>query len=116
MSGTSCLANLSNTWKLKRRIYSQDYFSYPKSLVDGLHQHGFKAIWILDPSFKREEGPYVYDSGCKSDVCIKAADGTLFVGEVWPDPCVFPKFTQSRVHRRWAKLVQDFISNGVDGL
>lgn len=35
---------------------------------------------MLDPGIKREEGYFVYDSGCKSDVWIKAADGTPFVG------------------------------------
>lgn len=37
-------------------------------------------------------------------------------GEVWPGPCVFPDFTQSKVRSWWANLVTDFISNGVDGI
>ncbi|KAF8024369.1 hypothetical protein BT93_F1528 [Corymbia citriodora subsp. variegata] len=96
--------------------FDKDRFSDPKSLVDSLHQDGFKAIWMLDPGIKREEGYFVFDSGAKSDVWIKAADGTPFVGEVWPGPCVFPDFTQSKVRHWWAQLVHNFVSNGVDGI
>ncbi|RDX82857.1 hypothetical protein CR513_36302, partial [Mucuna pruriens] len=67
-------------------------FRDPMSLVKDLHYSGFKAIWMLDPGIKQEEG------------------------EVWPGPCVFPDYTQSKVRAWWANLVKDFISNGVDGI
>lgn len=35
---------------------------------------------------------------------------------MWPGPCVFPDYTQSKVRSWWADLVKDFISNGVDGI
>lgn len=35
---------------------------------------------------------------------------------MWPGPCVFPDFTQSKVRAWWASLVKEFISNGVDGI
>lgn len=40
----------------------------------------------------------------------------LFSGEVWPGPCVFPDFTQSKTRSWWAHLVKEFVSNGVDGI
>lgn len=91
-------------------------FADPKSLANDLHLNGFKAIWMLDPGIKHEKGYFVYDSGSESDVWIKSADGRPFVGEVWPGPCVFPDFTQSKARSWWANLVKDFISNGVDGI
>ncbi|KAG8382052.1 hypothetical protein BUALT_Bualt05G0036400 [Buddleja alternifolia] len=91
-------------------------FPDPKSLVDDLHQNGFKAIWMLDPGIKNEKGYFVYDSGSKGDVWIQTADGKPFVGDVWPGPCVFPDYTQSSTRSWWANLVKDFISNGVDGI
>ncbi|KAF3967748.1 hypothetical protein CMV_008277 [Castanea mollissima] len=96
--------------------FDKDRFPNPKSLVDDLHQNGFKAIWMLDPGIKHEEGYFIYDSGSKSDVWTQKADGSPFVGEVWPGPCVFPDFTQSKVRSWWASLVKDFTSNGVDGI
>ncbi|GAY56617.1 hypothetical protein CUMW_173290 [Citrus unshiu] len=91
-------------------------FPDPKSLVADLHLNGFKAIWMLDPGIKHEDGYFVYDSGSKIDVWIQKADGTPFIGEVWPGPCVFPDYTQSKVRSWWASLVKDFIYNGVDGI
>ncbi|XP_016201260.1 uncharacterized protein LOC107642423 isoform X2 [Arachis ipaensis] len=96
--------------------FDKERFRDPKSLAEGLHYNGFKAIWMLDPGIKQEEGYFVYDSGCKSDVWVQKADGTPFVGEVWPGPCAFPDYTQSKVRSWWANLVKDFISNGVDGI
>ncbi|KAK6129905.1 hypothetical protein DH2020_036299 [Rehmannia glutinosa] len=96
--------------------FDQERFPDPKSLVDDLHQNGFKAIWMLDPGIKKEEGYFVYDSGSKKDIWIQTADGKPFVGDVWPGPCVFPDFTQSSARSWWANLVKDFITNGVDGI
>lgn len=39
-----------------------------------------------------------------------------FLGEVWPGPCVFPDFTQSRARLWWTDLVKDFSSSSVDGI
>ncbi|XAR70738.1 Alpha-glucosidase [Bertholletia excelsa] len=96
--------------------FDQERFPDPKTLVAELHQAGFKAIWMLDPGIKREEGYFVYDSGSERDIWIQTADGKPFVGDVWPGPCVFPDFAQSRTRSWWADLVKDFISNGVDGI
>ncbi|KAK7367096.1 hypothetical protein VNO80_09105 [Phaseolus coccineus] len=96
--------------------FDKERFRDPSSLVKDLHYSGFKAIWMLDPGIKQEEGYFVYDSGSKNDVWVQKADGTPYVGEVWPGPCVFPDYTQSKVRAWWANLVKDFISNGVDGI
>ncbi|CAN6486915.1 unnamed protein product [Victoria cruziana] len=96
--------------------FNQDRFGNPKSLVDNLHKDGFKAIWMLDPGIKYEEGYFVYDSGSDNNVWVQKADRTPYIGEVWPGPCVFPDFTQGKARLWWAKLVKDFISNGVDGI
>ncbi|KAL0371972.1 UNVERIFIED_CONTAM: Alpha-glucosidase 2 [Sesamum calycinum] len=102
--------------RLQRHLGKKEQFPDPKTLADDLHQHGFKAIWMLDPGIKKEEGYFVYDSGSKRDIWIQTAEGKPFVGDVWPGPCVFPDFTQSSVRSWWAYLVKDFISNGVDGI
>lgn len=96
--------------------FDKERFPNPKLLVNDLHQNGFKAIWMLDPGIKKEEGYTVYDSGSQNDVWIQTADGKPYVGEVWPGPCVFPDFTQKQTRSWWAALVKDFLSNGVDGI
>ncbi|KAK6137708.1 hypothetical protein DH2020_028543 [Rehmannia glutinosa] len=93
---------------------NEEGFYDPKSFVDSLHQKGFRAIWVLDPGIKNEKGYFAYDSGSESNVWTQTADGRPFVGVA--GPCVFPDFTRSEVRSWWAKLVKNFISNGVDGL
>ncbi|XP_026427782.1 uncharacterized protein LOC113323663 [Papaver somniferum] len=96
--------------------FDKERFSQPKTLVNDLHRDGFKAIWMLDPGIKREEGYFVYDSGSEKDVWVQKADGQPFVGDVWPGPCVFPDYTQEKTRSWWANLVKDFVANGVDGI
>ncbi|CAE5973483.1 unnamed protein product [Arabidopsis arenosa] len=40
----------------------------------------------------------------------------LGICEVWPGPCVFPDYTNSKARSWWANLVKEFVSNGVDGI
>lgn len=120
----------------------QERFPDPKALAKDLHSIGIKAIWMLDPGIKYEEGYHVYDSGSNSNLWIEKEDGKPFVGkafkifyililsydsklvlqfvsllgEVWPGPCVFPDFTRKEARLWWANLVKDFVSNGVDGI
>ncbi|OIV92940.1 hypothetical protein TanjilG_20602 [Lupinus angustifolius] len=96
--------------------FDKEHFRDPKSLVKDLHDNGFKAIWMLDPGIKQEEGYFAYDTGSKNDIWVQKADGTPFIGDVWPGSCVFPDYTQSKARVWWANLVKDFISNGVDGI
>ncbi|KAI3974855.1 hypothetical protein MKX01_004966 [Papaver californicum] len=96
--------------------FDKERFSQPKTLVNDLHDNGFKAIWMLDPGIKCEEGYFAYDSGSVNDVWVQKADGQPFVGDVWPGACVFPDYTQERTRLWWASLVKDFAANGVDGI
>ncbi|CAN6209969.1 unnamed protein product [Urochloa humidicola] len=96
--------------------FDSERFPDPKSMVDNLHSVGCQAIWMLDPGIKKEEGYFVYDSGSTNDIWIQKADGSPFVGEVWPGDCVFPDYTSEKTRAWWASLVKDFISNGVDGI
>ncbi|CAK9168900.1 unnamed protein product [Ilex paraguariensis] len=103
-------------WSYDSDARVRERFPDPQSLVKDLHHTGFKAIWMLDPRIKCEEGYFVYDSGSERDIWIQTADGRPFVGEVWPGPCVFPDFTQSKARLWWAGLVKGIIANGVDGI
>ncbi|CAJ2646991.1 unnamed protein product [Trifolium pratense] len=96
--------------------FDKEHFRDPRSLAEGLHSSGFKCIWMLDPGIKQEKGYFAYDSGSENDVWVQKEDETPFVGDVWPGPCVFPDYTQSKVRAWWANLVKDFASNGVDGI
>ncbi|KAL6880661.1 hypothetical protein ACP4OV_012226 [Aristida adscensionis] len=96
--------------------FDSKYFPDPKSMVNDLHSIGCKAIWMLDPGIKNEEGYFAYESGSEKDVWVQKADNSPFIGKVWPGDCAFPDFTSMKARSWWASLVRDFISNGVDGI
>ncbi|GMU53847.1 MAG: alpha-glucosidase [Candidatus Xenobia bacterium] len=91
-------------------------FPDPRGLSDFLHQHAFKGIWMIDPGVKKEVGYFVYDSGDDHYVWVRDAQGSPYVGKVWPGECQFPDFTRPDVRRWWAGLYKDFLAQGVDGV
>ncbi len=78
---------------------------------------GMHTILITDLHIKKDEGHgYApYETGMKQDVFVKRADGSVFVGTVWPGPSVFPDFTLTRVRDWWGGLYKDFVGMGASG-
>jgi len=91
-------------------------FSNPRALNDYLHQHDFKAVYMIDPGVKAEKGYFVDDQGTAGDYWVKTRDGRPFEGKVWPGMCHFPDFTRSEVRTWWATLYRDFMATGIDGV
>ncbi|CAI7728464.1 unnamed protein product [Closterium sp. NIES-53] len=100
------------------RSFSFDPVTYPDplGLARFLNEAGFKAIWMLDPGIKEEQGYGPVESGDAADVWILNAEGKPFVGDVWPGPCKFPDYTMQRAREWWRDMVADFAKEGVDGI
>jgi alpha-glucosidase len=86
-----------------------------QGMIRDLGQQGFKVILITDLHIKKQPGYKPYDEGMAQDNFVKAADGSVFVGKVWPGDSVFPDFTLERVRRWWGTLYKDFVDMGVAG-
>jgi alpha-glucosidase len=104
--------------------YQKDYapftidtekFPHFQEMIHDLGQQGFHVILITDLHIKKQPGYKPYDEGMAQDNFVKAADGSVFVGKVWPGDSVFPDFTLERVRRWWGTLYQDFADMGVGG-
>ncbi len=91
-------------------------FSNPQRVNDYLHEKDFRAVWMIDPGVKKEEGYHVYDQGTAGDHWVKSADQKDFVGSVWPGPCVFPDYTRPETCEWWGTLYKDFMATGIDGV
>ncbi|MEZ6318425.1 MAG: glycoside hydrolase family 31 protein [Phycisphaerales bacterium] len=91
-------------------------FPDPAALDRALEREGFRTVWMIDPGVKNEPGYAVKDSGDAHDVWVRAHDGSVFTGEVWPGECVFPDFLNADVRAWWADLYKPFMSTGVDGV
>jgi alpha-glucosidase len=56
-----------------------------------------------------------YDSGMAADQFLKNPNGSVYVGEVWPGPSVFPDFTRQQTRDWFGSLYRDFYQQGVSG-
>jgi len=96
--------------------FSPEHFPDPSGLNSDLHDDGYHTVWMIDPGIKAEPGYFVYDQGTERDVWVKAADGSTYIGEVWPGDCVFPDYTNADVREWWGGLYEDFLATGIDGV
>jgi alpha-glucosidase len=88
-----------------------------EQMIKDLAMQNFHTVLIVDLHVKSDpdHGYAPYDTGIKNDAFVKKADGSLYVGNVWPGESVFPDFTLSRVRTWWGGLFADFVNMGVSG-
>jgi alpha-glucosidase len=96
---------------------NREYFPHFEKMIADFKAVGIHTILITDLHIKHDpnHGYAPFDSGMKQDVFVKRADGSLFVGPVWPGPSVFPDFTLTRVRDWWGTLYKDFVGMGAAG-
>jgi alpha-glucosidase len=103
----------------RNRPFTTNSATFPDlpGLVKDLHGMGFRLIAITDMHLAAAagQGYAPYDSGIAGDHFIKGPNGSLYVGEVWPGPSVFPDFTRSQTRDWWGGLYQGFLSDGIAG-
>ena len=105
-------------YESERRPFTIDRTRFPnfEGMVRELGAAGFKLIPIVDLHLKQEPGYKPYDEGLAGDHFVKNADGSLYVGPVWPGPSVFPDFTRASSRAWWGSLFQEFSAMGVRGI
>ncbi len=130
----SVVRNLANTFRQKQipcdviwmdidymdgfRIFTFDSLKFPnpKDLNNYLHKKNFKAVWMIDPGVKKDEGYFVYDQGTQKNLWTLTDSGAPFIGKVWPGDCVFPDFTMQDTREWWGDLYKDYMAMGIDGV
>jgi alpha-glucosidase len=88
-----------------------------EKMISDLSTQGIHTVLITDLHIKKnpDHGYAPYDSGLKDDVFLKRADGTTYVGPVWPGDSVFGDFTMARAREWWGGLYKNFVDMGVSG-
>ncbi|MGA9226161.1 MAG: TIM-barrel domain-containing protein, partial [Mesobacillus sp.] len=89
---------------------------YKQALKQLKSMPGFHAIAINDPAVKKDENYRLYQEGTKNDYWAKNADGTPFIGPVWPGDSAFPDFSKKEVRDWWAKNHSVLFDAGIDGI
>ena len=102
----------------ERRPFTVDTERFPhfEQMLSDLKRDNFHVVAITDLHIARiADGYPPYDSGAAGDHFVKNPDGSIYVGDVWPGPSVFPDFTQQTTREWWGTLYKDFVSDGVAG-
>jgi alpha-glucosidase len=103
----------------RNRPFTTNPAAFPDlpALTRDLRQQGLRLVAITDLHIAAapDQGYVPYDSGMAGDHFLKRADGSLYVGQVWPGPSVFPDFTRRETRAWWGSLYRDFVAAGIAG-
>lgn len=95
-------------------IDEQAYSDFPK-LVKEMRDRNIHLIPIIDAGVKAEEGYFVDDEGREAGYYMKNADGTEFVGTVWPGEVHFPDFLNPKAREWFGNHYAFLLDQGIDG-
>jgi alpha-glucosidase len=104
----------------RNRPFSVNTKAFPDlpGMIADLGAAGFKVVPITDLHIARtpRDKTYApYASGLAGDHFLRAANGRVFHGQVWPGPCVFPDFTRADTRAWWGELYRPFCAMGAAG-
>jgi len=106
-------------YQYKNRPFTVNPETFPNfpGLVSDLRKQHFHLVNITDLHIAHlpNQGYMPYDTGEAGNHFVKNADGSEFVGVVWPGPAVFPDFTRAQTREWWGGLYQEFVKDGVAG-
>lgn len=104
----------------RNRPFTIDRKTFPtfEKMVKDLDTQGIKTVAITDLHIAAapNQSYTPYDDGIAKDHFLKNADGSLYVGPVWPGPSVFPDFTRKHTRMWWGGLFKDLTNAGVAGI
>ena len=92
-------------------------FPDPAALLADLQADGFQNVVIIDPGLKSGDPDYrpAVEAQARGLV-VQNADGTPFIGPVWPGRCVFPDFTDPEARAWWGDEHAELLRQGVVGV
>ncbi len=86
-------------------------------LVAQLKAQNLHLVLITDlhVAYAPNQGYAPYDSGAAQNLFVRKADGSTFVGPVWPGDAVFPDFSRPKARDWWGQQYKAFVGMGVYG-
>ncbi len=84
--------------------WDKERFPDPQGLIKALRERGFHTVIVIDPGIKEDPNYPVYRDGVEQGMFVRAADGTVAKGTVWPGFCAFPDFSDAKVRHWWGEL------------
>jgi alpha-glucosidase len=103
----------------RNRPFTVNRKTFPdlKGLAGQLGDQGIKLVTITDLHVADApgEGYAPYDTGIAGNHFVHNADGSVYVGKVWPGPSVFPDFTDHNARAWWGTNFKGFVDAGIAG-
>lgn len=94
---------------------SKERFPDLPGLVTDMKEQGIHLVPIIDAGVKIEKGYSVYEEGLKNGYFCKEADGSEFVGAVWPGLSHFPDMLNPEARRWFGLNYKVLLDMGIDG-
>jgi len=106
-------------YQKNNRPFTVDPEKFPHfaDMLADLKQQKFHVVGITDLHIADLPGAgYApFETGSSGDHFVRNADGSTFVGMVWPGPSVFPDFTQKSTREWWGELYKPLVADGLSG-
>ena len=95
------------TWDAKK-------FPDLKAMIADFKADNLRVVPIIDAGVKLCPGDPTYDEGVEKGYFVKKADGSTFVGAVWPGKAVFPDFMRDEVRQWFGDKYHSMLEAGVE--
>lgn len=86
-----------------------------QEFVQEMRQQNIHLVPIIDAGVKIEKDYSVYEEGVQNGYFCKKADGSPFVGAVWPGKSHFPDFLNQKVREWFGEKYAFLLRQGIDG-
>ncbi|PKL77205.1 MAG: alpha-glucosidase, partial [Candidatus Melainabacteria bacterium HGW-Melainabacteria-1] len=96
--------------------FSSFRFPDPEQLTRDLLDIGVRTVLIVDPGVKIESDYDIYAEGTGIKAWVKNHKDEDLVGTVWPEPVVWPDFTQAAVRQWWGDRHRFYLDKGIAGI
>lgn len=91
------------------------HFPDLKAINARMKDEHIHLVPIIDAGIKQLTGDPIYDEGVQKDYFVKKADGSLFVGAVWPGRACFPDFLREDVRQWFGAKYHKLMDTGIEG-
>ncbi len=95
-------------------IHPERFPEFPK-FAEEMKAQNIRLVPIIDAGVKIEDGYSIYEEGAKNGYFCKNADGSIFVGAVWPGKCAFPDMLNKDAREWFGNNYKILLDQGVEG-
>ncbi len=74
-----------------------------------------RLVPIIDAGVKIEDGYATYEEGKEKGYFCKNADGSIFVGAVWPGECAYPDMLNPEARKWFGESYKFLLDQGIEG-